>query len=101
MQNVVGRYSERSGYHVFHASALVAAVEANHTSLEIKDIHDQIVAKDGVFNKDAVANVIPALTIKRDKISAAGIVALGQFAEARSFTSGADEQNLSVRQPCL
>lgn len=56
---IIGRYSERSGYYVFSKQTLEDA--AKNKSKNITDIQGNIVAEDGVFNKDYVAHTYPQL----------------------------------------
>ena len=67
-RHTVGRYSERAGYYVFKASDLLqATLESSKT---VNDYTGKTVAT-GVFNKDAVSNVLPALGISVAQNSAA------------------------------
>lgn len=78
-RHTVGRYSERSVYHVFSASELSRAAQTDCTDKNVKNIAGQVVAMS-VFNDEAVAKVIPSLTINPSKISAAGVIQFGAFA---------------------
>lgn len=60
-KNTVGRYSERSGYHVFKATDLLqATIDGNNQ--QVNDVTGQQVAV-GIFNKATVNNVFPTLNI--------------------------------------
>lgn len=96
-RHTVGRYSERSGYHVFRANELTRAAQPDCTDKNVKDINDQVVAV-GIFNAEAVAAVIPALTISPSKISAAGVLQFGSFAPTAALMPVSDEIAINLPQ---
>lgn len=86
-RHTVGRYSERSGYHVFNAFELLNA--ATQEQCDVHNINGAKVAT-GVFNEEAVAQVFPALNIEASKkqTTSSGVAQMGIFVAPKIVVAG-------------